>query len=302
MALPWNRKATGTTFSGAAPEGSDADRGGQEGERAARPARPPKKHVKRFWAKRFEAILGVLGILVALAFWQWLGTSGLVNPLFVSTPTKVFSALVDLVKSGDLWGNLAVSGHEFFVGFALAIVIGIPVGMLMGWYRPVEAFFDPLVNFLYATPRVALLPLFIIWFGLGAQAKIALVFLSAVFPVLISTISGVKELDQSLVTAAHSFGARDLSIFRTIVLPGTVPNIVTGIRLGLGHGLIAVVVGEYFSSSAGIGYLINKAANAYQTDTVFAGVVIIAGAGVALTAIFSRIERRFQSWKPQRGR
>lgn len=261
-------------------------------------ARPARK----FWNAHYRLILGSLGVAAALGVWQWLGTSGMVDPLFVSAPTQVWTALVKMAESGNLWGNLGVSGREFFVGFALAVVVGIPMGLLMGWYRNVEAFFDPLVNFLYATPRVALLPLFVIWFGLGMTSKIALVFLSAVFPMLISTVTGVKEIDESLVTAAHSFGARDPAIFRTVVLPGSVPNIVTGVRLALGHGLIAVVVAEYFSATAGIGYVIQQAANNYQTATVFAGVVIIASVGVALTAVFSRIERHFRSWKPQRAR
>lgn len=279
---------------GAAPPGAVAG-AGADADQA-----PHTSNGRRFWDSYNAVILGALGVASALGSWQWLGTSGFVDPLFVSSPVEVAKALYDLFKSGDIWPHLSVSGQEFIAGFSLGIAIGIPIGGLMGYYRYFEAFMNPLVSFMYATPRIALLPLTIIWFGLGMESKIFLVMLGTIFPVLISTITGVKEVDSSLVMAARSFGARDRAIFRTIVLPSSVPNVVTGIRLGLGHALIAVVVAEFFSATAGIGYIIASAANAYRTDLVFAGVIIIAGSGVILTSVFMKIERYFQSWKPER--
>jgi ABC-type nitrate/sulfonate/bicarbonate transport system permease component len=248
---------------------------------------------------RTRFLLGASGVVVFLALWEWAGTSGAVNPLFISAPSRIVRAYGSLIASGELGKDIAISGIEFLYGFGLAIIVGIPLGILMGWYKPIEAIFDPFVNFFYATPRVALLPLMIIWLGIGANSKIAIVFLGAVFAILINTIVGVQNLDASLLRAARSFGATDLQIFRTIAIPGTVPFLVTGVRLGLGHALVGVVVGELYAASAGVGYLIAVAGNTFQTDKVFVGVTLIAGAGVFFTAIFKRIEDHFQTWKPK---
>jgi NitT/TauT family transport system permease protein len=141
----------------------------------------------------------------------------------------------------------------------------------------------------------------IIWLGIGPNSKIAIIFAGAVFSILINTIAGVKNLDSTILRAAHSFGASDLQIFKTVALPGSVPFILTGMRLGLAHALVGVVVGELYASTAGVGHLIAIAGNTFQTDKVFVGVVIIAAAGLAVTAVFGRIEAHFQSWRPQRG-
>ncbi len=255
--------------------------------------------LRSFYDAYYRLILGGGAVVAFLVWWEWAGTSGAVNPLFISSPSRIVHAYASLIASGELGKDVWVSSLEFFYGFALAIAVGIPFGILMGWYRPLEAIFDPFVNFFYSTPRVALLPLMIIWLGIGMNSKIAIVFLGAVFAILINTIVGVQNLDASLLRAARSFGATDLQIFRTIALPGTVPFLITGVRLGLGHALIGVVVGELYAATAGVGYLIAVAGNTFQTDKVFVGVTIIAAAGMFFTEIFKRIERHFQTWKPK---
>jgi len=255
--------------------------------------------LRRFYDAYYRLILGGSAVVAFLVWWEWAGTSGAVNPLFISSPSRIVHAYASLIASGELGKDVSVSSLEFLYGFALAIAVGIPFGILMGWYRPLEAIFDPFVNFFYATPRVALLPLMIIWLGIGMNSKIAIVFLGAVFAILINTIVGVQNLDASLLRAARSFGATDLQIFRTIALPGTVPFLITGVRLGLGHALIGVVVGELYAATAGVGYLIAVAGNTFQTDKVFVGVTIVAAAGMFFTEIFKRIERHFQTWKPK---
>jgi NitT/TauT family transport system permease protein len=256
--------------------------------------------VRQFYRENFRAILGSIGVIIFLSLWEWLGTSGRVNPFFTSSPSRIFDAFLKLLAAGDLGHDMLVSGQEFLYGFALAILVGIPLGIAMGWYRTMEAIFDPFVNFFYATPRVALLPLLIIYLGIGINSKIAIVFLGAVFAILINTIVGVKNLDEALLKAARSFGANDMQIFLKIALPGSVPFILSGIRLGLGHALTGVVVGELYAATAGIGYLIAVAGNTFQTDKVFVGVIIIASVGMIFTTIFQRIEEHFQSWRPQR--
>ncbi|HEX6511319.1 MAG TPA: ABC transporter permease [Chloroflexota bacterium] len=254
----------------------------------------------RTFKERQDLILGGVAVILFMALWEWAGTSGAVNPLFSSSPSRVIHAFTSLIANGELGHDIVISGLEFVYGFGLAIIVGIPFGIIMGWYRPVRYVLEPFVNFFYATPRVALLPLMIIWLGIGINSKIAIVYLGAIFAILINTITGMMALDDTWLKAARSFGASDMQIFRTIALPGSVPFILGGIRLGLGHALVGVVVGELYAATAGVGYLIAVAGNTFQTDKVFVGVVIIAVAGMFITAGFKRIEDHFQAWRPQR--
>jgi NitT/TauT family transport system permease protein len=194
-----------------------------------------------------------------------------------------------------------VSGQEFLVGYGMAIVIGVPLGILMGWYGRINAVLDPFVSALYATPRIALLPLIMIWFGIGIMSKIAIVFLGAVFPILVNTITGVRTLNADFVNVARSFGASDRQIFLTVALPSSVPLLLTGLRLGLGHALVGIVVGEMYGATHGLGFLIATAGARFQTDKLMVGIILIAGAGVALTELLRLIERRFEQWRPSVG-
>jgi NitT/TauT family transport system permease protein len=265
-------------------------------------ARSPRpSEALRNWLRDHErTLLGTIAVLVFLAAWERAGTSGAVSPLFISAPSRIWAAFVLLAKSGELGKDVLVSGQEFLFGFGLAILIGIPLGVLMGWYRRLDALLDPFVNAFNATPRIALLPLLIIWLGIGINSKIAIVFIGAVFAILISTISGIHSLDQALIRASRSFGASDIQMFRTVALPGSVPFILSGIRLGLGHALVGVVVGELYGSTAGIGYLISLSSNNFQTDKVFVGVAIVAGAGILFTILLRRIESHYDAWRPRR--
>ncbi len=256
--------------------------------------------VARLYMTLQRPILGASGMLLFLLAWEYVGTSGLVNPLFVSAPSKIVKAASVMVQQGDIWNDLYVSGSEFAIGFLIAIVIGIPLGMLLGWYRTVYYLLDPFVTAFNATPRIALTPLFIIWFGIGIWSKVALVFLGAIFPIILNTYSGVHTLDELLLRAARSFGANDRQIFRTIALPGSVPFILSGLRLGLGRALVGIVVGEMVAATAGIGYSMAIAGATFQTDKLFVGVLILTGFGVLFTEALNRLEHRFDAWRPQR--
>jgi len=168
----------------------------------------------------------------------------------------------------------------------------------MGWYRRFNAVLDPFVSALYATPRIALLPLLMIWFGIGFASKMAIVFLGAVFPIVVNTITGVRTLDADFVKVARSFGGNDRQLFVTVALPSSVPLLLSGLRLGLGHALIGIVVGEMYGATSGIGYLITVSGARFQTDKVMVGIIIIALAGILLTGLLRAIERRFERWRP----
>jgi ABC-type nitrate/sulfonate/bicarbonate transport system permease component len=260
---------------------------------------PPRAgaQVWRFLRLHYTRALSLLAVIVFLAAWQWASDAGAINPLFSSSPSMIWSELGTLISTGQLWPNVWISGEEFLWGFLLAIVIGIPLGFLIGWYKPVEAIFSPFVTFLNAVPKVALLPLFIIWVGIGIDLKIAVVFLGALIAILINVITGIQSLDQQTITMARSFGAGDFKIFRTVALPGSVPYIISGLRVGLGHALVGVVVGELYASTSGIGHMIAVAGNTFETNLVFAGVIIIALFGLISNWILTLLENHFRGWR-----
>jgi NitT/TauT family transport system permease protein len=195
---------------------------------------------------------------------------------------------------------MVFSGKNFIVGLSAAAVGGVVLGVLIGWYRKLRLIFDPFLNALYATPRIAMMPLIIIWFGIDWKSKVFIVFISSFFPILVNTVAGIRSLDPDLLRAARAFCASDWQIFKTVAIPGSVPFILTGIRQGVALGLIGVVVGEMFGGSEGVGYLVSFGGQTFRTDTVFVGVIIIAAAGMILTFLTERLERRFSRWRPER--
>jgi ABC-type nitrate/sulfonate/bicarbonate transport system permease component len=250
-----------------------------------------------FYRRFYRLILGTAGVLVVLIAWQVMAVNHFVDPLFTSYPTQIASQMVTYFQTGTGWADLRASGEEFVIGFALSVVVGIPAGIIIGWYKWLDALLDPLIGFLYNAPRIALAPLLVIWFGLGPESKIAIVILTAILPLMISARSAVVGADQSLISMARSYGARDRVLMSAIVLPGAVPAISAGMRIAIGQGLLGVVLAEFIASSVGLGNAINQAAASLNTARLFDAVIIIAVAGGVLTAIFRRIERHFDRWR-----
>jgi NitT/TauT family transport system permease protein len=256
----------------------------------------------KFYLNQERKILGTISVVIFLTIWELIGnTLQLINPMFMSAPSLVMKAAVQLFTSGEIWNDLYVSGIEFFWGYGLSIIFAIPFGIAIGWYKKFAYICDPFVNAMNATPRVALLPLVIIWLGIGILSKVGIIFLGAVFPLLINTRDGVKTTPVNLLTAARSFGASEWQIFKSVVLPSTVPFILTGLRLAVGRALIGVMVGELYAATAGIGFMITVAGATFQTDKVFVGVLIFAITGMILTDVIDRIEHRFDKWRPKVG-
>ena len=256
---------------------------------------------RRSFYERHEAvILGGTSVVVALAIWQWAWSAGKISPLFFTGPSAVVKRFIEEWTMGRLKEDLTYSGSNFVIGVGAAIVAGVITGVVIGWYRRLAMIFEPFLTALYSTPRVALIPLILIWFGIGMWSKVFIVFINAFFPVLINTIGGVRSTDRDLLRAARAYCASDWQIFTTIVVPGAVPFILTGVRQAVALGLIGVVVGEMFGGSQGIGYMVNYGGQTFQTDTVFMGVVIIAFAGIVLTWLAERLERHFSRWRPER--
>jgi len=194
-----------------------------------------------------------------------------------------------------------VSATEFLAGYLMAAGVAIPLGLAVGWYRRLSYLLGPFIDTLNAVPRVTLLPLIVIWCGIGLWSKIVVVFLGAVIPLLINTAAGVRTNEERFLRVARSFGASQLRIFWTIVLPGTVPFIFTGLKYAAGRALLGVVVGELYAATAGIGFLIAVSGNSFQTDKVFAGILIVTFTGLLTVEVLNRLERRFEAWRPRVG-
>jgi len=244
-------------------------------------------------------VIGTLSVVLALTVWPLVANARIWSVLFLPGPWDVAQAFVQLFQSDDIWLDIATSGEELAIGYGMAIVIGLLIGLLMGWYTRFQYALDPFVNFFYSTPRIVFIPIFILWLGIELQPKIAVIFLGAVFPIIINTMAGVRNTEAALLRVARSFGASDALTFRRVVLPGSVPFILTGFRLGIGHALTGLVVAEYIAAKHGVGQIIAIASQTFQTPKAFAGVVLIACTGMLLTTVLHRIENRFQSWRPQ---
>lgn len=263
------------------------------------PAALVRERPRQTWFQRNTAlVLGSVAVAVVLVIWEILWQAGRISPLFFSGPSAVGKRFVHELIEGNLLSDMAYSGRNFAVGFGLACLVAIPLGILLGWYRHFRMVVDPFLNAFYATPRIAFIPLIIIWFGIGMWSKVFIIFLAALFPILINTIAGVKNLDPDLLKAARAYCALDRQIFLTIALPSSVPFILAGVRQGVAHGLIGVIVGELFAGNEGIGFMIAYAGQTFATDLLLCGVLITATAGIVITAIADRIQRRFSRWRP----
>ncbi len=238
----------------------------------------------------------LLSVIGGLLLWEIAAQTVLTNRLIIVPLSSVAQTMWNLAKAGELWKHFYTSGMEFLSGFFLAAAAGIFLGFFMGTSTRIREFLEPLVSALYATPLVALIPFYIILFGISIASKISLAFTVAVFPVLINTYVGILSVDQNLLEVASSFGASRWQTFFKVQVPAALPFIVSGLRLGVGRALTGVVIGEFFFASAGLGFMISIAAQNFDTARVFVGVLIFVLAGVSVTAFLERIERRMVPW------
>ncbi|MBI4609103.1 MAG: ABC transporter permease [Candidatus Rokubacteria bacterium] len=242
-----------------------------------------------WWADLVEPALGA-----AAGRWR-------IDPVFLSSPTAIARTGARLFATGEIWNDLRVSGLEFLLGFAVAVVTGIALGLVAGWYRHASFALEPFFSALNATPRVALLPLIIIWVGIDIWSKVLVVLLGAIVPIYLNLVAGVRTTDARLLSVARSFGSSEPRLFWTIILPSAVPFLLTGLRLGVGRAMVGIVVGELYAATAGVGFMITVAGATFQTDKVFVGVILIALAGLLMIEGLTRLERRFDTWRPKVG-
>jgi ABC-type nitrate/sulfonate/bicarbonate transport system permease component len=258
----------------------------------------PRKGV---WQRFEPTILGTGTIVLLLLVWQFLpdfvpmkaGTK-----LFFTVPSHIAGTLWTMFATGSIWKPLGVSASAFAIGLLLAIVAGLPLGVLLGRSATLNAMIDPFITAFNATPRLVFLPLLMLWFGIGIWSKVAVVFLGALFPLLINTYEGVRNADKLLINVVRSFGAGEWDIARLVVVPNSLPFIIVGLRLAIGRAVLGVVVSEFFGSQDGLGVVMVRAASEFKVDVVFAGLIVFAALSLIMTGLVKLIEDRLTRWRP----
>lgn len=242
-------------------------------------------------------LITTASIVLFLAAWEFFGRG--VNPVFGSYPSAIAVAFWELARSGELGSALLESVQPFVVGYVLAIVIGVPVGLIVGRFRTMEAALGIYVTAGYAMPLVALVPLLILWLGLGFKVKVAIVFLMSLFPICINTWLGVRAVPKTLIDVGKSFVASDATILRRIVLPATLPYIMAGIRLAVGRAVVAMVIAEFFTTISGLGAIIINSANNFDTATMFVPIIVLMVLAIGLNSLIGWVERKVAPWQAE---
>jgi ABC-type nitrate/sulfonate/bicarbonate transport system permease component len=238
-----------------------------------------------------------ISLVVFFGLWEILGRD--VNPVFGSYPSAIAVACYDILKDGTLLPAFFESLKSFVLGYVLSIVVGVPLGLVIGRYRVAEAALGVYVTAGFAMPLVALVPLLVLWFGLGVSVKVAVVFLMSVFPVTINTWAGVVAVPRSLIDVGRSFVAPDHVIMRRIILPATLPYVMVGMKLAVGKAVVAMIIAEFFTALSGLGAIIINSANNFDTATMFVPVVLLMVMATGLTWLIGALERRVAPWQSE---
>ena len=258
-----------------------------------RPAAGATLHKTPFWQQRAFYRYGFF--ILILRFGKLVGP--LVSPILFSYPSKIAVAFYELTfVTGELPYYAAESLQVLFYGLGFSILVGVPLAVLMARVRPIDWALDLPINALYSTPMVALVPLLVLWFGIYMQAKVIVVFLFAVFPILINTYQGVRECDKNMLEVARSFRSPEWRMWQDVLLPFALPYIAAGIRLAIGRGLVGMVIAEFYTTISGLGYMITRYAHIFETDKTFVPVILLMFLGVSLTSALKWVERRIAPW------
>ena len=237
----------------------------------------------------------LLSLVVVLALWEFYGRR--VNPILFTYPLAIMRAFFSLVISGELQSYMKDSLLVLLYASILALVVGVFLGVVMGRFSLVEWATDIYVSALYSMPMVAMVPLIVLWFGFKVPAKVIIVFLFMVFPILINTFQGVKDVDRNLQEVARSFCSSEGQLWRHLIIPSAIPFIVVGVRLAIGRGLVGMIVAEFYTSVTGLGYMIVRYANAFETDKLFVPIVVVMILGVGLMWLAKWVELRIAPWR-----
>lgn len=251
------------------------------------------------WPLSRSATVSLTSVAVFFALWQITPELGWVNGRFTSQPSLVLAAGWTELRSADFWMNARVSIVEFTLGFALAFAVAVPVAALMVTSRIARYLIDPPLMALYVAPSLILLPILVLWLGIGIASKVAVVFLGAFFPIAVNTMAGMRQVDAKYLTMARAFGAGPMRRFASILVPAALPSLLTGVRLAVGRGVLGVVVGELYAAQAGIGYQLATYGNAMRIDLLLVYALVVSVFGYTLTECVRLLESRFRDWRPE---
>jgi ABC-type nitrate/sulfonate/bicarbonate transport system permease component len=242
-------------------------------------------------------VVTAISLAVFLVLWEIVGRR--INPIFGAPPSAIFDAFLVLLRNGKLMAALLQSVQPFIVGYAAAIAVGVPLGLMLGRFWVAEAALGVLITGGYAMPLVALVPVLILWFGLGFAVKAAVIFLMSIFPICINTWLGVKSVPKTLIDVGKSLVASDAVILCRIVLPATLPYIMAGIRLAVGRAVVGMVIAEFFTQISGLGGIIINAGNNFDTATMFVPIIVLMVLAVGLNALIGSFERMVAPWQAE---
>ncbi|GAA2816281.1 ABC transporter permease [Crossiella cryophila] len=263
----------------------------------------PTESPQRTRPRVFDVLRTGLGksvsILLLLAIWEVIPRLGLVDATFLPPLSTVLGAWWELAASGRLWDNTQASLLRSLSGFALAVSVAVPLGLLIGWYKPVATLLGPLLEVFRNTAALALLPVFVLLLGIGETSKIAIVLYACTWPILLNTISAVRGVDPTLLRLARSMDLSGFRLFQKVILPAAVPTVFTGIRLAGAVSILVLVAAEMVGAKAGLGYLINAAQFNFAIPQMYAGIITISAIGVLFNQLLVALERRFTSWRVQ---
>ncbi|MEU4554327.1 ABC transporter permease [Micromonospora violae] len=273
--------------------------------RLANPPTVPRTATDRPAAGRAGRLLGVgakvlhrsVAIAALAAVWEGAPRLGLVDRVFLPPLSEVLAAWWELLRSGQLAEHVGASLTRSLAGLGLAILTAIPLGLLIGWYRPLAELLSPLLEVFRNTAALALLPVFVLILGLGETSKIALVLYACSWPILLNTIAGVKGVDPLLIRSARSMGLNHLRLFQKVILPAAVPTIFTGVRLAGAYSILVLVAAEMVGAKAGLGYLINYAQYNFAITDMYSGIITISAIGLVVNQLLVAVERRFSTWR-----
>lgn len=263
-------------------------------------AETSKKHIKNrvaFLEAKVPGYASVIGIAVLLLIWELVCRLGLVSPLFLPSPTSILAAGWELLTKGELLQDIGTSLYRIVLGYLLGASVGIMIGLALGFSRWAEALGTPILYSLYPIPKIALLPLIVLWLGIGELPKVTIIALGVFFPVVINTYSGVKNVDATLIKAAVSFGSGHMSVIRKVLLPGSLPVIFAGLKLAAGTSLLLLVAAEMIAASQGIGSMILHYGNLMITTKLMVGVVVLSLLGLLFNRGLQWLENRLLPWK-----
>jgi sulfonate transport system permease protein len=240
----------------------------------------------------YRTLISTVTVVAFLAVWEVAPRVGVVDAGYTSQPSRVLAAGLEIIRTGGFLHDVFVSLSEFVIGFALSIAIGVPLGLVLGRFPLLRHLLDPPIMAIYATPHLALLPIIVVWLGIGMQSKIAVVFVGGVIPILVNTMAGVRAVERSWLLAARSFCAGEWDVFVKVILPASLPSVILGIRLGLSRAVLGVVVGEMYQSQAGVGNEIMRYGSEFRTDYLLFDVLLVSLFGLTATSAVRALEER----------